>query len=69
MSSVLAVSHLSTHAQTQNPPPSWKQGMSPEAESSALHPFNPIFTGTEAKDLQLSKLKDYLDNLNGIDRG
>ena len=59
MSSFLALSHLGANAQTpaQTPPPAWKQGMSPEAESSSLHPFNPIFTGTEAKDLQISKLK------------
>jgi len=57
MSSVFALSHLSANAQAQNPPPAWKQGMSPESESSSLHPFNPIFTGTEAKDLQISKLK------------
>jgi len=40
-----------------DPPPAWKQGMSAESETSALHPFSPIFTGTEAKDLQISKLK------------
>ena len=58
MSSVLALSHLSAHAQKPgDPPPAWKQGMSAESESSALHPFNPIFTGTEAKDLQIAKLK------------
>ncbi len=39
------------------PPPSWKQGMSSEQNSSPLHPFAPILTGVEAKDLPISTLK------------
>ena len=58
ISGLIAVGNFAAHAQKAgDPPPAWKQGMSAEAESSALHPFSPIFTGTEAKDLQLSKLK------------
>src|SRR5215813_5481136 len=39
------------------PPPSWKQGMTPEQEKSTLHPFAPHMTGRSAKDLPLDKLK------------
>jgi len=39
------------------PPPAWKQGMDNTAQPATLHPFAPIMTGTEAKDIQLSKLK------------
>ena len=39
------------------PPPAWKQGMENTAQPATLHPFAPIMTGTEAKDIQLAKLK------------
>jgi len=55
---ISAFGTTSAFAQNANdPPPAWKQGMPAEASTSTLHPFSPIFTGTEAKDLQLSKLK------------
>ncbi len=61
MSAVFAFTHISAQAQATKaadpPPPAWKQGITAESETSTLHPFSPIFTGTEAKDLQLSKLK------------
>ena len=60
MSAVFAFTHISAQAQATkaaDPPPAWKQGITAESETSTLHPFSPIFTGTEAKDLQLSKLK------------
>ena len=37
--------------------PSWKQGMEATKQPATLHPFAPVMTGTEAKDLPLSKLK------------
>jgi glucose/arabinose dehydrogenase len=39
------------------PPPSWKQGMTPEQDKSTLHPFAPHMTGRSAKDLPVDKLK------------
>ncbi|MEI8401684.1 MAG: PQQ-dependent sugar dehydrogenase [Alcaligenaceae bacterium] len=39
------------------PPPAWKQGIDNTSQPITLHPFAPIMTGTEAKDIQLSKLK------------
>ena len=39
------------------PSPSWKQGMTPEQETSTLHPFAPHMTGRSAKDLPVDKLK------------
>ena len=37
-------------------PPSWKQGIAPEQEKSALHPFAPHLTGRPASELPVSKL-------------
>ena len=39
------------------PPPAWKQGIDNTSQPVTLHPFAPIMTGTEAKDIALSKLK------------
>ena len=39
------------------PPPAWKQGIDNTTQPVTLHPFAPIMTGTEAKDIQLAKLK------------
>ena len=39
------------------PPPAWKQGIDNTTQPATLHPFAPIMTGTEAKDIQLAKLK------------
>src|SRR5262245_6894955 len=39
------------------PPPSWKQGMTPEQEKSTLHPFAPHMTGRDAKSLPVNTLK------------
>ena len=37
-------------------PPSWKQGIGPEHEKSALHPFAPHLTGRPASELPVNKL-------------
>ncbi len=37
-------------------PPAWKQGMSPEQEKSALHPFAGFVTGRTASELKLNTL-------------
>ena len=39
------------------PPPAWKQGIDNTTQPATLHPFAPVMTGTEAKDIQLAKLK------------
>ena len=39
------------------PPPAWKQGIDNTTQPVTLHPFAPIMTGTEAKDIALGKLK------------
>ena len=39
------------------PPPAWKQGIDNTSQPVTLHPFAPIMTGTEAKDIALAKLK------------
>ena len=39
------------------PPPAWKQGIDNTPQPFTLHPFAPIMTGTEAKDIALGKLK------------
>jgi glucose/arabinose dehydrogenase len=59
---VAAVLLAFTAAQAQDkpaaaPPPSWKQGMTPEQTQSTLHPFAIEVTGKAAKDLPVDKLK------------
>jgi glucose/arabinose dehydrogenase len=44
-------------AQTPDAPPPWKQGISEEQTKSTLHPFAPVLTGVDAKDLPISSLK------------
>ena len=39
------------------PPPAWKQGIDNTPQPVTLHPFAPIMTATEAKDIALGKLK------------
>jgi len=44
-------------ASAATPPPAWKQGIDNTTQPVTLHPFAPIMTGTEAKDIALGKLK------------
>jgi len=41
----------------EDPPPRWLQGRSEADAKSNLHPFSPILTGTDIKDLKMSTLK------------
>lgn len=44
-------------APSAEPPPAWKQGIANTPQPVTLHPFAPIMTGTESKDIPLAKLK------------